>query len=193
MIKKGVFIKRGSSGFTLLELMIVIIIIGVLAGLAMPRLFKMIKRAQAAEAIMNLRTIHDAVERCVLLRNINIYHMVNNSEDTYCHVFQDCFQNLFDHIDIEDPSDVSGSHFKYDYFVGGLQSTGFYYAIAAVHKESVNDKIVLIFATSSDYVGISSGGEVWEISGEEGSTMEDELYIVGFGIYKGIVTTEGYL
>ena len=42
--------QRKSSGFTLLELLIVVIIVGVLATIAMPQFSKMTKRFRTAEA-----------------------------------------------------------------------------------------------------------------------------------------------
>ncbi len=53
---------RGQRAFTLVELMVVIIIVGVLASLAMPRFSNTIEKSRIAEAINILQTLRDAQE-----------------------------------------------------------------------------------------------------------------------------------
>ena len=50
---------RKVRGFTLIELMIVVAIIGVLAAVAIPSFMKYIRRSKTAEATMNLRKMYD--------------------------------------------------------------------------------------------------------------------------------------
>jgi type IV pilus assembly protein PilE len=55
--------RRKNSGFTLLELIIVIVIIGILASIAMPRFFRTAERSRAVEALSMLGSIRTAMQR----------------------------------------------------------------------------------------------------------------------------------
>ena len=50
-------------GFTLLEVLIVVIIIGILAGIALPQYMSTLEKARSAEAMTNLGTLRSAMER----------------------------------------------------------------------------------------------------------------------------------
>ena len=88
-------LKNNKSGFTLLEIIIVIIIVGVLASLALPRFFSTVEYSRATEALNSLGVIRQAVVRCGLLDN----------SITLCGTFAD--------LDISDPGLEPGSHFTY--------------------------------------------------------------------------------
>src|SRR6476469_3821247 len=48
------------KGFTLIELMIVVAIIGILAAVAIPAFMKYIRRSKTTEATMNIRKLYDS-------------------------------------------------------------------------------------------------------------------------------------
>lgn len=63
--------KKHHAGFTLMEVLIVIIIVGVLAGIAMPLLFRNIERSRATEALETVGEIRRSVEACAMQFNNN--------------------------------------------------------------------------------------------------------------------------
>jgi prepilin-type N-terminal cleavage/methylation domain-containing protein len=56
-------VKAGKGGFSLVELTIVVVILGVLAMMGVPRYQKVVERAKAAEAFTYLAQIEGAQER----------------------------------------------------------------------------------------------------------------------------------
>ena len=83
------------SGFTLLEVIIVIIIIVFLASLALPRFFSTVEYSRGSEAMQTLATVRQSVERCYLMRSS----------------YANC--NSFTTLDVEDPGTVPNNHFIY--------------------------------------------------------------------------------
>ena len=54
--------ERGQKGFTLIELMIVIAIIGILAAIAIPQFTKYRARAQNSQALSDMRNVKTDLE-----------------------------------------------------------------------------------------------------------------------------------
>ena len=71
-------IKNVRQGFTLLELLVVVLIIGILASIALPQYEKSVEKARVAEALINIKAIEGSIQRYVLKngypsRGENIY------------------------------------------------------------------------------------------------------------------------
>ena len=107
------------SGFTLLELIVVIIIIAVLASLALPNFFRTITQARAAEALRNLGTLRGSVQRCLYARADDILGTLQ-----YCQIKTN--------LDISDPDTIVGHKFTYvvNIIVGSTRQTPIYTIVA---------------------------------------------------------------
>ena len=120
---------KNKKGFTLLEIIIVIIIVGVLASLALPRFFSTVEYSRSTEALNALGVIRKSVVRCGMV-NDNV-----NGCDS------------FGAIDIDDPGSEPGAHFTYSIAVTAANA----FTVTAT-RNTVNG------GTSGDTVALSVSG-----------------------------------
>ena len=93
--------KNNKSGFTLLEIIIVIIIVGVLASLALPRLFNTIEFSRSTEALNVIGGLKRGADRCALANEAQLGAANWNT----------CVS--WDQLATQDPGAVPGAAFTY--------------------------------------------------------------------------------
>lgn len=86
---------KNTRGFTLLELLIVVVILGILASLAIPRYEKTVEKARGAEAITNLNALRIA--------ELDFFGRTDTFADT----------TNFIQLAIEDPNSNPRTYFNY--------------------------------------------------------------------------------
>ena len=122
-------LTKNKSGFTLLEIIIVIIIVGILASLALPRFFKTVEFSRGQEALANLGTIRQAMDRCYL----------------FSRSYVPC--TTFANLDIADPGAVPNAHWTYAW--GAPAKDGY---TATATRTAVDG------GTSADSIAINQAG-----------------------------------
>ena len=98
-MKKVTFGKK--KGFTLLELLIVVVVLAVLAGLALPQYLKTVGRAKEAEGWQTLASVRSAIIR---------YYSESETLPT---------DDGFGELDIDDPTAQTNSFFDYTFAAQG--------------------------------------------------------------------------
>jgi len=74
------------AGFTLVEIMIVVAIIGVLAAISIPSLLHARTRSQATTCINNLRQIEAAVQQVAIEKGLHVGDTVNYPDDVTAYI-----------------------------------------------------------------------------------------------------------
>ena len=98
--------RKSKFGFTLIEMLAVVLIVAILTAVALPQYRRSIRRAEAMEALVNVRTLFDSAKR----------YKVANSEAPV----------KLKGLDVEffDASDVESSSFNIGKFQYTLDTTG---------------------------------------------------------------------
>ncbi len=87
------------KGFTLIELMIVVVIIGILTAIAIPNFYKLVDRAKSASVVANMHTTQVTVETRAIDNNQTYFPNIASFMDdlpTFKNPFNDanpCIQN----------------------------------------------------------------------------------------------------
>jgi len=128
------------SGFTLLEIIIVIIIVGVLASLALPKFFATIEYSRSTEALAAITATRGAMERCYLQRNGSYAN---------CTTFGT-------QLDIPNPQNSPNAHFNYA--ISGVDAEG--YTITATRNTrdgGVATSVITLIQTSATVTRTGEG------------------------------------
>ena len=122
---------KQKSGFTLLEIIIVIIIVGVLASLALPRLFSTVEFSRSGEALASFASLRSSLERCYLM---------NNSTYAPCTLAS---------LDLTDPGNSPNAHFGYG--ISAQTTTGYVLTATRTTRDggSVTDNIIMTQTSAS--------------------------------------------
>jgi type IV pilus assembly protein PilA len=119
--------QRSQKGFTLIELMIVVVIIGILAALAIPRFMRATTKSKQSEAKQILKQIY-TMQQTYRQQN-DIYW------DPAGAVAGSATQNAFAALGVE-----VGPTARYSYSVGGVTATAFL-ATATVANPGLDDDV----------------------------------------------------
>jgi len=155
--------KHNTKAFTLLEVIIVIIIVGVLASLALPRFLSMIESSRSVEALQFLKVWRQAVNRCY----------IQTRDYTQCSKFID--------LDIENPTKAPGSHFTRGGTIFGTQG-GFMISVLR------NTLDLSITDPGGPYAcpGFFTGSTAKSTVALCVNNITGKIDVVGSGFYKGL-------
>ncbi|MEW5895394.1 MAG: prepilin-type N-terminal cleavage/methylation domain-containing protein [Candidatus Omnitrophota bacterium] len=178
------------NGFTLLELVIVVIIIGVLASLALPRMVSMIEGSRSAEAISALTSIRSALER---------YYLMHPGEEVFASSDQ---TETFEMLGLDDPGSSPGSNFGYLASISMIGGEASFFS-AAVRNYNNNGSpysgALLLENINFIYLGVNETmialcgfGNFRSVSSKDYCDVPENLVGLGFGTVSTI-TALGYL
>ena len=119
---KNIFRKlKNKQGFTLLELLVVVLIIGILAGIALPQYRLSIEKSKAAEALSLITPLKQAVDMYVLTHGYQNIELVGKMGGDGGDLDID-IESVMD-CSLDDGDRCYSENFSYDVFCGSNYCT----------------------------------------------------------------------
>lgn len=123
-------------GFTLLEVLIVVIIIGILAGIALPQYFSTLEKARSGEAAANVGVIRAAADRYWYQSSRLSDVSLPSSGDT--------------NLDIDNPNKQTNKLYTYTFTDNGTDASTRRYTVNATRTVGTNTYTVTWTQTNND-------------------------------------------
>ncbi|MEO0281697.1 MAG: prepilin-type N-terminal cleavage/methylation domain-containing protein [candidate division WOR-3 bacterium] len=97
------------KGFTLIELMIVVVIIGILTAIAIPNFYKLVDRAKAASVVSNMHTTQMTVETKAAEKTyLEYFPNIEGFVDALPQNFKNPYSNLSPAIQNAEETNIEG-------------------------------------------------------------------------------------
>lgn len=136
--------RRKNSGFTLIELMIVVAIIGIIAGIAIPSYMESVQRSNRTDAKTELNDIAQRLQRC-----FTVYNAYNNAN---CRVFADL-----------DGGGITSTEGHYLITLAGVTATSYTLTAAPVSgsAQAKDSECASFSVTHAGVKTATGGGKCW--------------------------------
>ena len=157
---------RNKKGFTLLELLVVVLIIGILAGIALPQYKKAVAKSRLATIKFLIRDIVRAQET---------YYLANGA-----------YTNKFESLDVDmpTPNEIENEGSKYIYDWGNCSMTD-YHTICSNSKIKMNLDYYYAYARVTPGRRVCAVEETEDLNDYRNKVCESDINAIRYFVYTG--------
>jgi general secretion pathway protein G len=150
--------RPGEQGFSVLELLIVVAILGTLVTMAAPRYMHALHRSRIAAAVLDIRNI----EKCILIFVTETGEFPDSLADVGADQFRDPWGNPYRYLRIDGAGNSAGGKQRKDHFLVPVNSD---FDLYSMGPDGDSKPPFTAMASRDDIVRTSDGSYVGPVSG----------------------------